>query len=234
LVLLSGPTNMQGRQFLRDSANLPVFFGVADDDEFPGTVQAVEWLYSLTPNSGKKFIHYVNGGHGAEMFPVHPELLGTIVEWYVTTLIKTPGRAPVVKDAPAIPPEVHDLDLIEQPGGATKVAKELQDARDHDRKVALMPEAMVNTMGYEHLQTGDVKGAVEILKLNVVEYPNSANVYDSVADAYLADGQKDLARQNTKRALELLASDKTDNEHMRDAIKESAERKMKQLGDAPQ
>jgi pimeloyl-ACP methyl ester carboxylesterase len=234
LVLLSGPTNMQGRQFLRDSANLPVFFGVADDDEFPGTVQAVEWLYSLTPNSGKKFIHYVNGGHGAEMFPVHPELLGTIVEWYVTTLIKTPGRAPVVTDAPAIPPEVHDLDLIEQPGGATKVAKELQDARDHDRKVALMPEAMVNTMGYEHLQTGDVKGAVEILKLNVVEYPNSANVYDSVADAYLADGQKDLARQNTKRALELLASDKTDNEHMRDAIKESAERKMKQLGDAPQ
>ncbi len=233
LVLLSGPTNFQGRRFLRNS-NLPVFFAVADDDEFPGTVQGIEWLYSLTPNPGKKFVHYAKGGHGADMFRVHPELPGTIVDWYVTTLIKTPGRAPVAKDAPAIPQEVRDLDLIEQPGGAEKVTKALEDAHEQNRKVALMPEAMVNTMGYEHLQTGDVKGAIEIFKLNVAEYPSSANVYDSLSDGYLADGQKDLARKNAKRALELLPSDTTDNEQFRAGIRDNAERKMKQLGDAPQ
>jgi pimeloyl-ACP methyl ester carboxylesterase len=233
LVLLSGPTNFQGRRFLRNS-NLPAFFGVADDDEFPGTVQEIEWLYSVTPNTGKRFVHYTKGGHGADMFRVHPDLPGTIVDWYVTTLIKTPGRAPVAKDAPAIPQEVQDLDLIEQPGGAAKVAKALEDAHEHNRKVALMPEAMVNTMGYEHLQTEDIKTAIEIFKLNVAEYPNSANVYDSLSDAYLVDGQKDLARKNAKRALELLPSDTTDNEQFRAGIRESAERKMKQLGDAPQ
>jgi hypothetical protein len=34
----------------------------------------------------------------------------------------------------------------------------------------------MNRMGYEHLQSGDTKGAVEILKMNVTAYPNSANV----------------------------------------------------------
>jgi len=54
---------------------------------------------------------------------------------------------------------------------------------------------------------GDTKGAVEIMKLNTLAYPDSPNSYDSLSDAYLADGQKDLALQNAKRALELLAKE---------------------------
>jgi dienelactone hydrolase len=233
LVLLSGPTDLAGRQFLRKSANLPVFFAVADDDEFPPAVQEIEWLFSLTANPGKKFVHYAKGGHGADMFPVHPELPAAIVDWYVTTLIKTPGRAPVAKDAPVIPQEVRDLDLLEQPGGAAKVIRRLEEAHQADRKIAFSSEAMVNNMGYEHLQSGDNKGAIEIFRLNVAEYPNSANVYDSLSDGYFADGQKDLARQNAKRALELLPSDTSNNEQFRDGIRTNAERKLKQLGDAP-
>ncbi|HXO45194.1 MAG TPA: alpha/beta fold hydrolase [Candidatus Cybelea sp.] len=234
LVLLSGNTDLNGRQFLRSSATLPVFFAVADDDEFPPTVEAIEWLYSLTPNPGKKLVHYATGGHGVEMFPVHPELQGAIVDWYVTTLITTPGRAPVSKDVPAIPQESHNLDLMDQPGGAGKVAKMLEDARRRDPKAVLFPEGIANFMGYEHLQSGDRKGAIEILKLNATAYPNSPNVYDSLSDTYLADGQKDLARQNANRALELLPSDTTDNEQARKAIRDSAEKKLKQLGDGPQ
>jgi hypothetical protein len=31
----------------------------------------------------------VNGGHGTDMFKVHPELPGIIADWFLTTLIKT-------------------------------------------------------------------------------------------------------------------------------------------------
>jgi dienelactone hydrolase len=233
LVLLSGNTDLNGRQFLRNSARVPVFFSVADDDEFPPTVLAIEWLYSLTSNPGKTFVHYATGGHGADMFPVHPELSGIIVDWYVTTLIKTPGRAPATKDAPAISPEVHILDQIDQPGGAAKVGQLLEETRKHDPKATLYSEANVNFVGYEYIQSGDTKGAVEIMKLNVAAYPNSPNAYDSLSDAYLADGQKDLARQNAKKALELLPSDTTDNEQRRNGIRSSAEQKLKQLEDTP-
>ena len=233
LVLLSGTTDVQGRQFLRKSGSVPVLFVVADDDEFPLSIQAIEWLYSLDSNPGKKFLHYDIGGHGADMFPFHPELPGTIVDWYVTTLIKTPGQAPVARNAPAIPAGIKMLDVIDQPGGAQKAGQALADARQRDLKAVLFPEALVNILGYEHMQAGDVKGAVEIFKLNATAFPNSPNVYDSLSDGYLADGQKDLARDNAKKALELLPSDTTDPPARRDGIKASAEQKLKQLGDGP-
>jgi len=233
LVLLSGSTDLGGRQFLR-SSQLPALFSVADDDEFPPTVQVIEWLFSITPNPGKKLLHYATGGHGADMFPIHPELPVSIVEWYTTTLIKTPGSAPTSTEAPAIPREIHTLDLIDQPGGAAKVAQMLEGARQRDLKASLFPEPVVNFVGYEHLQSGDTKGAVEILKLNAVAYPDSPNVYDSLSDAYMANGQKDLARQNAKKALECLVSDTTDPEARRKGIKDRAEQKLRQLGDTQQ
>jgi dienelactone hydrolase len=233
LVLLSGVTDLKGRQFLRDSARVPVFFSVADDDEFPTIPLAIEWLYSLTSNPGKTFVHYATGGHGVNMFAVHPELSGIIVDWYVTTLIKTPGRAPTPANAPAIPPEAHILDQIDQPGGAAKVGQLLEETRQHNPKATLFSEATVNFVGYEHIQSGDAKGAVEIMKLNVVAYPNSPNVYDSLSDAYLANGQRDLSRQNAKKAIELLSSDKSYNEQVRNLIKANAEQKLQELGDTP-
>jgi dienelactone hydrolase len=232
LVLLSGTTNLAGRQYLRNSPNLPILYAVADDDEFPPTVQTIEWLYTLTPNPGKKFVHYTKGGHGSDMFAANPELPGLIVDWYVTTLLKTPGHAPVAKEAPAIPQDVQNLNTIDEPGGATKVRQQLAEARAHDPNAKFFPEDVVNSIGYEHLQSGDRKSAIDILKLNAEAFPNSPNVYDSLSDAYLADGQKDLARENAKKALDLLASDTTDNEQRRNGIKDSAEQKLKQLGEA--
>ena len=233
LVLLSGNTNLEGRQFLRNSPNLPVFFAVADDDEFPPTVLTIEWLYSLSSNPGKKLVHNATGGHGADMFPKHPELITAIVDWYVTTLIKSPGRAPASKDGPALSHDVEVLKLIDQPGGVDKIAKQLKDARQRDPHANLFSEPLVNVIGYEYLQAGDLKTAIEILNLNATAYPNSPNTYDSLSDAYLANGEKDLARQNAQKALDLLPSDTKDPQQLRDGIKQSAEQKLKQLETQP-
>jgi len=230
LLLLSGNTNLEGRNFLRH-ADLPIFFAVADDDEFPPTVTAMEWLYSIDANSGKRLAHYSKGGHGADMFSVHPELIRLIVDWYVTTLIQTPGRAPASSDTPSIPDQVQILNTIDEPGGPAKVSRQLEQARQHDSKIPLFSEPLVNVIGYEHLQAGDAKSAIEILKLNADAYPNSPNVYDSLADAYLASGHKELARQNAQKALNLLLSDTEDPEPARNEIRQSAEQKLKQLGD---
>ncbi len=234
LVLLSGGTDFAGRQFLRQAPQLPAFFAVADDDEFRPTVEIMPWLYSISVGHGKKFVRYATGGHGSDMFAVHPELRDLIVAWYVTTLIKTPGRAPVTKEAVAIPQSTEMLSLLEQPGGTNQVTQKLAEARKSDAKATLFSEAIVNIMGYEHLQAGDTKGAVEIFKLNATAFPDSPNVYDSLSDGYVADGQKELARENAKKALELLASDTVDPEGRRNAIRDSAQQKLRQLGEGPQ
>ena len=228
LVLLSGNTDLDGRNFLRKSAQVPVLLSAAEDDQ--GAVELMEWLYALSPNPGSKFVHYQTGGHGVDMFGSHKDLPEVIVEWYVQTLVKTPGEAPAVKARNTTPEEVKTLNLLDEPGGATKVMEQLNEERKKDPKASLFNEGMVNLIGYEHLQAGDTKDAIGIFKLNVMAYPNSPNVYDSLSDGYVADGQKELALENAKKALALLASDTTDDEARRKAIQESAEGKLKQLG----
>src|SRR5450631_540568 len=231
LVLLSGGTDLAGRRFVRQESRLPELFAVADDDEFRATVEIMPWLFGVSSNSGKKFVHYASGGHGADMFAVHPELRSVIVDWYVTTLMKTPGKALADKSSESVSQSVQMLNQIEMPGGVDEVARKLAKARRSDPKAVLFSETIVNLMGYQHLLAGDTKTAVEIMKLNVTAFPESPNAYDSLSDVYLADGQKGLARQNAKRAIELLASDTTDPQSRRDAIRDNAQMKLKQLGE---
>ena len=231
MVLLSGGTDLAGRQFLRRESQLPELFAVADDDEFRATVEIMPWLFGVSSNPGKKFVHYTSGGHGADMFAVHPELRSVIVDWYVTTLVKTPGNAPADKSSGSVSQSVQVLNQIETPGGVEQAARKLAEARRRDPKAVIFPQTIVNLMGYRHLQAGDIKTAVEIMKLNVTAFPESPNAYDSLSDVYLADGQKELARQNARRALELLASDASDPKARRDAIRDNAQLKLKQLGD---
>lgn len=66
-----------------------------------------------------------------------------------------------------------------------------------------MSESDLNAMGYRLLASRQVREAIEVFKLNVEAYPNSANVYDSLAEGYLAQGDKQLAIESYKRALEL-------------------------------
>jgi dienelactone hydrolase len=232
LVLLSGGTGLAGRRFLRQESQPPALFAVADDDEFRPTVEIMPWLFSVAANPGKKFVHYSKGGHGSDMFAVHPELRGLIVDWYVTTLITTPGRAPAAKSGEPASQSEQILNQIDMPGGVEKAARKLAEARRNDPKAVIFPETIVNLMGYEHLQAGEIKDALEIMKLNVTAFPESPNAYDSLSDAYLADGQKELARQNARKALELLAHDTTDPEARRNAIRDNAQLKLKQLGEA--
>ena len=85
-----------------------------------------------------------------------------------------------------------------------------------------------NLAGYEKLQAGATNDAVEVFKLNVEAYPQSANAQDSLGDGYLADGQKDLALAAAKKSLEMLAADPSP-EDFKKAVRQSAEDKIAKL-----
>ena len=64
-------------------------------------------------------------------------------------------------------------------------------------------EQEVNRLGYTLLQRNRVADAIDVFLLNVEEHPMSWNVYDSLAEAYAAHGDRDLAIANYKKSLEL-------------------------------
>ena len=250
LVLLSGETPQDGLQFLRQASQLPALFVVADDDEYPPTQEAMELLYITSSNPGKKFVHYsaaqdaawlwyetsdgakvpASGGHGTDMFKVHPDLPGIIVDWFVTTLIKTPGHAPADTVASAA-----IIDRIRTPGGVAQVTQQLMEARQKDPQAQLWPEVTVSIIGQDHMRARETKLAVEVFKLNLLAYPESADANTDLADGYLADGQNDLARQYAEKALSLLdahtlpASSWSDTEPRRGEIRRDARGVLKKV-----
>lgn len=64
-------------------------------------------------------------------------------------------------------------------------------------------EAQFNELGYRLLAMKKIREAIDIFKLNVEAYPQSANAYDSLGEAYAAGGQKELAVESYQRSLEL-------------------------------
>jgi tetratricopeptide (TPR) repeat protein len=67
----------------------------------------------------------------------------------------------------------------------------------------LMNQSTINQKGYEFLRQDNKLMAIAIFKSNVLAYPNSANVYDSLGEAYLKIGNKELAIYNYNKALEI-------------------------------
>jgi tetratricopeptide (TPR) repeat protein len=65
-------------------------------------------------------------------------------------------------------------------------------------------ESELNIIGYRLLtKMHNPKAAIEIMKLNVELYPDSGNSYDSLAEAYLENGDKELAIKYYLKSLEL-------------------------------
>ncbi len=66
-----------------------------------------------------------------------------------------------------------------------------------------LTEEDLNSWGYGLLQRGDNKAAIAVLKLATTLFPKSFNTYDSLGEAYQADGNKPLAIASYRKSLEL-------------------------------
>jgi tetratricopeptide (TPR) repeat protein len=64
-------------------------------------------------------------------------------------------------------------------------------------------EDQLNILGYTLIRANRFKEAIRILQLNVEAYPQSSNVYDSLGEAYMNDGNKPLAIANYQKSLQL-------------------------------
>ena len=91
-----------------------------------------------------------------------------------------------------------------------------------------IPEEMMNRIGYMLLRNGREKDAVAIFKRNTINYPTSANVYDSLAEALEKTGNLKDARDNYEKAwklaekraeTQLAASAKTNFERLAEKVK---------------
>jgi hypothetical protein len=228
LVLLAGGTSVEGMRFLSSHAWIPIFTAAAADDQFDGDApRNMRWFAEFTGNARNKSVGFADGKHGTEIFPVHPELPREIVAWFRDTLVKSPAK-PNASFPARKTPFAEFWAVASQPDGVSQAVQMFHEARQRDPKADLFPEAVVNLLGYDRLQAGKAGDAVELFKLNVETYPASANVYDSLADGYLAAGENELALEASKKALELLPASKY-NDAFKQAVRQSSEQRIQKL-----
>ncbi|MCB0375973.1 MAG: tetratricopeptide repeat protein, partial [Sinomicrobium sp.] len=67
----------------------------------------------------------------------------------------------------------------------------------------IFEEGNMNRLGYGLMSEGKMEEAIAVFKINTREYPGSFNVWDSLAEAHLKLGNKELARKYYKKSLEL-------------------------------
>ncbi|MFP3590348.1 serine hydrolase [Chryseobacterium sp. SIMBA_038] len=98
--------------------------------------------------------------------------------------------------------EKMPLELILE-GNFDKGLQLYQKAKTEDANHNLISEGYLNGVGYALLQQKQPNKAIDIFRVNTLLYPKSENVYDSLGEAYLGAGQKEKAKQNYQKVLEI-------------------------------
>jgi tetratricopeptide (TPR) repeat protein len=96
--------------------------------------------------------------------------------------------------------KVYDGWQIPRDPATGAISGGLKGADEHYKKLTQKfgysistPEGLINQIGYQYLLGGKPDEAIATFKTNVERYPESANVYDSLAEAYEKNGRLDLA-----------------------------------------
>jgi tetratricopeptide (TPR) repeat protein len=95
-------------------------------------------------------------------------------------------------------------DAEDDPEGILKALQaHFAQVSEHFGYQVLPPEPDVNSLGYNFMRTNKPANARAMFELNIRNYPESANVYDSMGDFYLDQEDTLQAIEQFKKALEL-------------------------------
>jgi cytochrome c-type biogenesis protein CcmH/NrfG len=88
-------------------------------------------------------------------------------------------------------------------GGVQSALWQYQTFRADPRHSYADTEDEVNNFAYQLLDEGRYDAAIPLLQRNAADNPGSANVYDSLGEAYMMAGQKNRAAENFRKSLKL-------------------------------
>ena len=86
--------------------------------------------------------------------------------------------------------------------GVSRTIEKYKEEQRTDPKWHRLDESYLNNLAYIYLKVKKQNAdAIQLFQLNAWLYPESANAYDSLAEAYMDDAQEDLAIQNYEKSV---------------------------------
>ena len=133
------------------------------------------------------------------------------------------------KPALPAPPSAAELAGLLEVQGYDATIQLIDRIRVQAPGVAVVDAQALNTMGYGLMTSGMYQRAIEVLRLVVHVYPESANAHDSLGDAYLAAGDRARAREEFQQALTLAPADSSLAADSRSSLIQLERKKLSQL-----
>jgi len=87
--------------------------------------------------------------------------------------------------------------------GVDAAVEQYRELRSTESAAYDFSEEKLNSLGYQLMAMKRTKDAIKILKLNMEAYPQSANVHDSLGEAYMNDGDNEHAIEHYEKLLQL-------------------------------
>ncbi len=115
--------------------------------------------------------------------------------------------------------ELDRLNLNEISSDSTATEKIALSLKTHVKEILEVYsslESYLNSLGYLLLKENKTKEAINVLRANVILFPESSNTYDSLGEAYLKNKNYVQSLDNYNMALKL----NPDNKNAKDKIKE--------------
>lgn len=97
-------------------------------------------------------------------------------------------------------------------------------------KYQITNPGILNNFGYTLSGQDRIDEAIEVFKINIQLFPEVANGYDSLSEAYALAGNNDMAIHYSRLCLEKLAADSTLNDAFRQNLLEINETRLEELG----
>jgi CubicO group peptidase (beta-lactamase class C family) len=120
---------------------------------------------------------------------------------------------PAERPRPGISAALMEIARLRGPNAALE---QYQILKDTNRSGYALDEYILLIFGYLLLADNRPEEALEVFKLEVKEYPDNWNVYDTLAELYTGMGEKQLAIQNYEKSIEL----NPDNQNAAERLKE--------------
>jgi tetratricopeptide (TPR) repeat protein len=88
-------------------------------------------------------------------------------------------------------------------GGIDSAIQQYRDLKAAPPATYNFDEEQLNALGYQLIGNRKIKDAIRIFQLNIEAYPQSSNVYDSIGEAYMDDGDTQDAIANYQKSLQI-------------------------------
>lgn len=134
----------------------------------------------------------------------HKEVWVKTEQGWLSKFVEESEQGPITEDGKPVYVDARGLSFVKliSEQGVQKARRVFEAARRRNPQARLFDEGTLNSAGYRFIREGRLPEAIEIFRLNVEAYPASANVYDSLAEAYMTNKRNDLAVEYYRKALE--------------------------------